>query len=117
MLDDNRIDNETKHRLGKFRRHSSLVRELPDPFHLERLALGVSRSQSFGPLQFADSPRDSESIRQEFDELRVELIDFASKIFKIGHGFLPMLRFTRTVRDGHVLALSPRCGSHSTSRV
>jgi hypothetical protein len=28
-----------------------------------------------------------------------------------------MLRFTRTVRDGHVLALSPRCGSHSTSRV
>ncbi len=85
MLKDNRIDNKAKHRLRELWGDPMRLCQTPHSSHLSLLTLFIPRRQDARPLQLPDAPGYSKPVGEKFDELFIQLINFASELFKLGH--------------------------------
>ena len=95
MLKDNRIDNKAKHRLRELWGYPMRLSHTPHSSNLPLLTLFIPGRQNTRPLQFPDLPGYSKPFGEQFDELLIQLINFASELFKLGHRGLPTPLFNR----------------------
>ena len=85
MLKDDRINNKAKHRLRELRGYPMRLCQTPHSSNLSLRTLFIPGGQNTRPLQLPDAPGYRKPLGEQFDELLIQLINFASKLFKLGH--------------------------------